>query len=270
MAAVLEVELKFRAAAQVLARVKALALHASQPRLFVDRYFDVPDEYTLSRSDHWLRQRWSLGESASWELKSPPSRLPTPTEGTASAVDCYEERTGLAALQKAARLLGVPAPEAPTAAPASVWPYGLLLTERTRFTLPPPQREATDGNSALPVTEFGVDIDRVWFCQDQQVAWSDSDLLELTQSAAPDYAVGEVEIMLPGDGGVVSEQALLASAEAKQLLRAFVAEQLEGDPDEGVPGKVLEYLRRYQPDHLRVLVSCGLIGQKLGADPTSA
>ncbi|XP_013391028.1 thiamine-triphosphatase-like isoform X1 [Lingula anatina] len=140
----IEVERKFTFTDSTEDKLQEQGASLIQQKTFTDIYYDVP-QYSLTLSDHWLRQRDGV-----WELKCPPEN---PTTNDLSQVTCqYAEHVTIPEIiAKCSAVLGLAIPTDSSMqeflTSAQCGQFATIKTERKSYSL----------------NEFSVDLDTADF-----------------------------------------------------------------------------------------------------------
>jgi uncharacterized protein YjbK len=226
-----EIERKFECTETNLKLIKQFA-SGSQKIDMIDVYYDDPN-YRLSSHDHWLRKR-----NNEYELKWPQ------TKGVKSNIDSYYEskshqqiiRTIEENIYKNSGSYSM-MDMAPWLKNRKLEAFGTFTSYRTRYSL------------ILHSRKVFVDIDDVLY---EPLPTDD----QISDSQSRQYTIGEIE--LKDDSSGRNEK--LTEAEKVAIMKD-VMDTLQIKP-KAVRGKVLEFLKRFRPQHYEILKSSGHLSSK--------
>ncbi|XP_038131527.1 thiamine-triphosphatase [Cyprinodon tularosa] len=208
-----EVEQKFIFDSDTLKTVEDIGVCIGQKQ-FHDQYFDTPD-FKLTLRDTWLRRR-----KQSWELKCPTAAVSRTEESLCTQ---YKEITNLSEIYQRVKELINNAPETdetPSDEDDS-WLSELHLVCFAEFT-------TTRRSFTLKGVE-GVQID--------------------LDQADFGYHVGEIEVLVPEGGDMLSAQEKIRQT----------AQRLGLHGERRVEGKMTVYLKRYRPEQYAKLLSAHIL-----------
>lgn len=222
-----EIERKFECNETNLSLIKEFAFDMKKIKM-VDMYYDDPD-YSLSRMDYWLRKR-----NDDFELKWPQ------TKGSNSEIDSYYESTDHHKIMTTIEGRVYKNSSITDTNSITQWLssrkleiFGRFITHRTRYCL------------QFDKYNVFVDIDDVLYEPNR-----DDD----TNSQSKQYTIGEIE--LHDDG--LNDQ--LKETEKADIMTGIMA-KLRITP-KPVRGKVLEFLKRFRPNHYNSLKTSGQLSSK--------
>lgn len=242
----LEIERKFICTPDVLRNCAKFAV-SSEQITFVDSYFDNAI-YSLTCCDLWLRRR-----GAALELKWPQAG------SAASGTDYYFESSDPETICGVLKeTLGIEV-DAETEssfdvvlAGAGIHEIFSIKTKRMRQRLVVPVKGIS--SEVVSLKSVNIDIDYVSFPP-----------FELSSVEKIDYTIGEMELMInAADYSSRPEEAAAARKDLADTAEHVIAEVLSvlQIEDRVVPGKVLEYLRLFRPEHYAALKKCGHLASK--------
>ena len=240
-----EIERKFLPSDSI---VKAVSLVAKSKKttVFTDIYYDIDDLFTLTSRDIWLRLRNKKLE-LKWPIKSSAD---SHSHNGLTGVDFYHETTSLEKIGEMIKLMttvDIPLMDDSVVdevlSKSNITRFAEITTTRTRYDI-----EIRIGDEFNMYKSGADDVHR---------AYVDIDGVKFSEKASSDntsYKIGEIEL-LSTTKNMPPTVALLDIF--KQL----------GICSSPLRGKVLEYLKRYNPRHYSALERSGFVASKLGIPP---